>query len=77
MRSYSVMCLGRINSEDIPAWEIFKAHKNEYNLDVGGLDERYKEAEHMTNDWFANTPYYVKVEEYCCLCTVSTLYKKV
>lgn len=75
--TYQVMCFGKIKQEDIPAWEIFKAHENEYNLDIGELTERYKEAERMTNDLFTGTPYYVEVEEYCCMCTVSTLYKRV
>jgi hypothetical protein len=62
--------------EDLKAIEVFEKHRNEFDLDTGSLDYRFDEAERFTREYFEGTPYSVEVDEYCCNCTVTTLYKE-
>lgn len=62
--------------EDLEAIERFRAHEHEFNLDVGGLEERYSEARRFTEQYFGGK-YFVDVEEYCCMCSVTSLYRYV
>lgn len=67
--------LHKKTAEDERAIAIFEAHKHEFALDEGGQLSRYEEARKFTEQYFKGTPYAVKVEEYCCMCTVTSLYR--
>lgn len=51
-------------------------HEREFDFDSGSLDHRYDEARKFTEKYFSGTPYYMRVEEYCCNCTVTRVGKR-
>lgn len=66
----------KCSEEDKRAFEVFQKHQGEFRLDVGSLLERDAEARRFTEQYFSGTQYFAYVEEYCCMCTVTTLYKR-
>lgn len=64
----------QLSEDDKYAKTLFEKHKNEFGLDVGSLDNRYKEAKRFTDTYFSGTSYSVEVEEYCVMCTETSLF---
>ena len=65
------------SKEDICIMRLFEEFSK--NFDIGGLEERYVQ-EQIFNDKFCvgmYSNYYAEVEEYCVMCTVTTLRKKI
>lgn len=65
------------SKEDIEIIRLFKEFSK--NFDRGGLEERYVQ-KRIFNDKFCvgmYSNYYTEVEEYCVMCTVTTLRKKI
>lgn len=64
------------DKDDLRAIQLFEQHREEYHLDTGSnINDRYRAAAKMTKEVFGGTRYYVEVEEYCCMCTVSKLWR--
>lgn len=65
-----------LTDEDRFAKDLFLEHRDEFPLDEGGLDDRYRAAREFQYKYFNNTPYIIDVETYCVGCTVTTIRRK-
>ena len=64
-----------LSEEDKKAIQTFLDHKNEFELDQAPKFDPYDEAKRFNEKYFKSTPYMVHVEESCCFCTETCLYK--
>ena len=65
------------SKEDIYIMRLFNEFST--NFDKGGLEERYSQKRIFTDKFCVGmySNYYAEVEEYCVMCTVTTLRKKI
>jgi hypothetical protein len=54
---------------------MFREHKHEFHLDQSPKYDPYDEVKRFNEKYFNGTKYAVHVEESCCFCTETGLYK--
>lgn len=59
-------------------WAVIMEHRHyrEFDLDSGSLEHRYDVARKFTEKYFSGTPYYMRVEEFCCNSTLTRVGKR-
>lgn len=63
----------KLTDEDKKARDLFLEHRNEFPLDEGSLEDRYRAAQEFQRKYFFGTRYKIDVETYCVNCTVTTI----